>query len=47
MIHGDNQYNPKYMKRMFDILIKNKNYSAVTGSRMLKKKDVKGQYANL
>ena len=39
MIHGDNQYNPKYMKKMFDILIKNKNYSAVTGSRMLKKKD--------
>ena len=39
MIHGDNQYNPKYMKKMFNILIKNKNYSAVTGSRMLKKKD--------
>ena len=39
MIHGDNQYNPKYMENMFNILIKNKNYSAVTGSRMLKKKD--------
>ena len=39
MVHGDNQYNPKYIEKMLRILIKNKNNAAVSGSRMLKKID--------
>ena len=39
MIHGDNQYNPKYVEKMFKILIKENKYASVSGSRMLKKKD--------
>lgn len=37
MIHGDNQYDPKYSSVMIDSLIKNKDLAAVTGSRMTKK----------
>ena len=37
MLHGDNQYNPKYLKDMIKILIKNNNVAAVSGSRMAKK----------
>ena len=37
MIHGDNQYDPKYSSKMIHMLIKNKNISAATGSRMLNK----------
>ena len=37
MIHGDNQYNPKYSSVMIENLIKNKNLSATVGSRMTKK----------
>jgi hypothetical protein len=33
MIHGDNQYSPKYLKEMMKILVKSKSAS-VTGSRM-------------
>ena len=40
MLHGDNQYNPKYIKKMLQVLIKNKNNNvAVSGSRMLKRLD--------
>ena len=42
MIHGDNQYSPKYLNKMFDKIIKNKCIS-VTGSRMkIKKNAIKG-----
>ena len=37
MIHGDNQYSPKYLKEMIALLIKN-NCAAISGSRMMKKK---------
>ena len=37
MIHGDNQYDPKYSSIMINNLIKNKNLSATVGSRMTKK----------
>ena len=37
MIHGDNQYNPKYMVKMLDNLFKNKKTAATVGSRMTKK----------
>lgn len=36
MIHGDNQYSSKYLKKMFKLLL-NKNIVAVTGSRMKNK----------
>ena len=39
MLHGDNQYNPKYIKKMIEILIKNNTCAAVSGSRMLHKLD--------
>ena len=35
MIHGDNQYNPKYIPNMIKIFEKNKSTQAVTGSRLL------------
>ena len=38
MIHGDNQYSSKYLKKMFSLIME-KKCSAVTGSRMLYKKD--------
>ena len=42
MIHGDNQYSPKYLKEMLNTLIKTESAS-VTGSRMKnKKKALKG-----
>ena len=37
MIHGDNQYDPKYLAVMVKELIKNKNVVATVGSRMVKK----------
>ena len=36
MIHGDNQYNPKYIPEMIKILEKKRCTKAVTGSRLLK-----------
>tara|TARA_B100000780_G_C21057033_1_gene424709 strand:+ start:232 stop:963 length:732 start_codon:yes stop_codon:yes gene_type:complete len=39
MVHGDNQYDPKYIEKMLKILIKNKYDAAVSGSRMFKKID--------
>tara|TARA_B100001175_G_scaffold314885_1_gene325195 strand:+ start:1446 stop:2171 length:726 start_codon:yes stop_codon:yes gene_type:complete len=39
MIHGDDQYHPKYLEKMLDILTSSKNFSAVSGSRMMKKKN--------
>lgn len=39
MIHGDNQYNPKYVEKMLETLAKEKNCAAVSGSRMLNKRD--------
>lgn len=39
MIHGDNQYDPKYSSIMIDNLLKNKKITAVTGSRMTRKLD--------
>lgn len=37
MLHGDNQYNPSYIKKMLEICIKNQTVIAVIGSRMKKK----------
>ncbi len=37
MIHGDNQYDPKYSSVMIENLLKNKNLSATVGSRMKRK----------
>jgi len=36
MIHGDNQYNPKYIPKMMEVFEKNRLTQAVTGSRLLK-----------
>ena len=42
MIHGDNQYSPKYLKKIFNLILKKKS-AAVTGSRMKhKNKALKG-----
>ncbi len=42
MIHGDNQYSPKYLDKMFKKIIKNK-CASVTGSRMkIKQNALKG-----
>lgn len=38
MIHGDNQYSSKFLDKMFNDIIKKKT-AAVTGSRMVKRKD--------
>ena len=44
MLHGDNQYNPKYIKSMVEMLLKNKNIAAVSGSRMSKRANaIKGK----
>ena len=37
MIHGDNQYDPKYSSVMIENLIRDKNLSATVGSRMTRK----------
>ena len=37
MLHGDNQYNPKYIKNMIEILIMDRAIAAVSGSRMSKR----------
>lgn len=43
MLHGDNQYNPKYIYNMIQELNSNQNISAVCGSRMSKKRSaIKG-----
>ena len=42
MIHGDNQYSPKYLDKMFEAII-NYKPAAITGSRMkFKKNALKG-----
>jgi len=35
MIHGDGQYDPKYIPKLLKILMQNKNLGATTGSRIL------------
>jgi len=37
MIHGDNQYDPKYIKSLLDSAIQNQSIMAVVGSRMKNK----------
>ena len=37
MLHGDNQYNPKYIIKMLKLIISSKKYAAISGSRMLNK----------
>ena len=37
MVHGDNQYNPKYIIKMLKLIINSKKYAAISGSRMLNK----------
>ena len=39
MIHGDNQYNPKYVTNILESLLKDRTISATAGSRMVKKND--------
>ena len=38
MLHGDGQYHPKYIVKMFDMLKNNEKTYAVTGSRMIYRK---------
>jgi len=38
MLHGDNQYNPKYIDSMLKLMSK-KNYDAIVGSRLKKKEN--------
>ena len=38
MLHGDNQYNPKYISSMLKLISKT-NYDAIVGSRMRKKEN--------
>ena len=37
MVHGDNQYNPKYITKMLDNLLQNHKIVATVGSRMTNK----------
>ena len=37
MLHGDNQYNPKYIDKMLKLISK-KNYDAIVGSRLKKER---------
>jgi hypothetical protein len=37
MLHGDNQYNPKYITKMLNIITNTNKYVSVSGSRMMKK----------
>ena len=37
MLHGDNQYNPKFIQNMLQKIIKNRDIAAISGSRMAKK----------
>ena len=39
MLHGDNQYNPRYLKFMLETFLNKKDIAAVSGSRMFKKID--------
>jgi len=44
MIHGDNQYDPKYSSIMIENLIRNKDLTATVGSRMMNKMNaIKGK----
>ena len=48
MLHGDNQYNPKYLSNMCDLIMKKENYDAIVGSRLMNKKSaLRGKHANL
>ena len=38
MLHGDNQYNPKYIDKMLKLISK-KNYDAIVGSRLKKREN--------
>ena len=38
MLHGDNQYSPKYIDKMLKLISK-KNYDAIVGSRLKKKEN--------
>ena len=46
MLHGDNQYNPKYISNMLKLISKT-NYDAIVGSRMKKRERIKRKYAIL
>lgn len=37
MVHGDNQYDPKYISQMIDKITYKKNVAAICGSRMINK----------
>ena len=37
MLHGDNQYNPTYIKKMLAVIFNEKNVAAISGSRMVNK----------
>ena len=39
MLHGDNQYNPKYLSKMIDLICGKENYDAIVGSRLMNKKN--------
>ena len=39
MLHGDNQYNPKYIYNMIKLFLNNEKLVAVVGSRMTNKLD--------
>jgi cellulose synthase/poly-beta-1,6-N-acetylglucosamine synthase-like glycosyltransferase len=39
MLHGDNQYNPRYIEKMVKLLIKNSSNVVISGSRMFNKSD--------
>ena len=38
MLHGDNQYNPKYLANMIELIDGSQNLDAVVGSRLMNKK---------
>jgi glycosyltransferase involved in cell wall biosynthesis len=39
MLHGDNQYKPRYISEMINKILLKKNVAAICGSRMMKKKN--------
>jgi GT2 family glycosyltransferase len=38
MLHGDNQYNPKYLANMIKLIDSQENFDAIVGSRLMNKK---------
>jgi len=39
MLHGDNQYDPKYLANMINLISGKKKYDAIVGSRLMSKKN--------